>query len=51
MKDPYAKFRFPKFDAEPSPASKIEISPLESLSYIINVACHRLEPDLKAVWD
>ena len=51
MKDPYAKFRFPKFDAEPSPASKIEISPLESLSYIINVACHRLEPDLKVVWD
>ena len=50
-KDPYAKFRFPKFDAEPSPASKIEISPLESLAYIINVACHRLEPDLKAVWD
>ena len=50
-KDPYAKYRFPRFDPEPSAASKIEISPLESLSYIINVACHRLEPDLKEVWD
>ena len=51
VKDPYAKFRFPKVDPDPSPASKIEISPLESLSYIINVACHKLEPDLKEVWD
>ena len=45
------KFRFPKIDPDPSPASKIEITPLESLSYIVNVACHKLEPDLKEVWD
>ena len=26
-KDPYAIYRFPKHDPEPSPASKVEISP------------------------
>ena len=50
-KDPYAKFRFPRVDPEPCRASKVEISPLESLSYLVNVACHRLEPDLKELWD
>ena len=50
-KDPYAKFRFPKVDPELCEAGKIEVSTLDSLGYLINLFCHRLDPDLKEIWD
>ena len=50
-KDPYAKFKFPRVDPELCEAGKIEVSTLDSLGYLINLFCHRLDPDLKEIWD
>ena len=50
-KDPYAKFKFPKVDPELCEAAKIEVSTLDSLGYLINLFCHRLDPGLKEIWD
>ena len=49
--DPYAKFKFPKVDPEYCEAAKLEVSTLDSLGYLINLFCHRLDPDVKEVWD
>ena len=49
--DPYAKFKFPRVDPEYCDAAKIEVSTLDSLGYLINLFCHRLDPDLKEIWD
>ena len=49
--DPYAKFKFPRVDPEYCEAAKIEVSTLDSLGYLINLFCHRLDPDLKEIWD
>ena len=46
-----AKYIFPKNDPGPSEAGLQEISFLSSLEYAINVAQHRLTPELKTVWD
>ena len=50
-KDPYAKFKFPKNDPELCEAAKIEVSEFDSLEYLINLFCHRLDPGLKDTWD
>ena len=50
-KDPYAKFKFPRVDPEYCEAAKKEVSTLDSLGYLINLFCHRLDPDLKEIWD
>ena len=46
-----AKYIFPKNDKGPTEAGLQEISFLSSLEYAINVAQHRLTPELKTVWD
>ena len=46
-----AKYIFPRNDPGPSQAGLQEISFLRSLEYAINVAQHRLTPELKTVWD
>ena len=56
MRDPVsifklARFLFPKQDPEPTAAALKEISELQALKYVINVASHRLPFDVKQEWD
>ena len=48
---PYEKFRFPKIDPPLSEAGKLEIPKIQSLQYVVNLACGKLEPELKEIWD
>ena len=43
----YDKFKFPSKDRPLTEAGKLEISKLESLEYVVNLLCGRLDLDLK----
>ena len=49
--DKLDRYVFPKVDRGPTKAGLIEIPPLQSLKYVVNLFCHKLEPDLKLIWD
>ena len=46
-----SRYIFPREDPGPTEAGKLEIPPLRSLEYAINLACHKLDADLKQHWD
>ena len=48
---PYDKFKFPSKDGPLTEAGKLEISKIESLEYIVNLLCGKLDLDLKQEWD
>ena len=46
-----SKYNFPKEDKGPTPAGLQEISPAESLKYLVNLFCHRVTPAVKDIYD
>ena len=46
-----ARYIFPNKDPEPTEAGKTEVSDLKCLEYVVNLAGHRLNLDLKHHWD
>ena len=46
-----ARYIFPKEDPGPTMAGKTEVHDLQGLEYAVNLACHRLNFDLKTHWD
>ena len=46
-----SKYNFPKEDRGPTPAGLLEISPAESLKYLVNLFCHRVTPAVKDIYD
>ena len=46
-----SRYVFPNKDYGPTSAGKIEIPTIESLKYITNLSCHKLNPDLKTIYD
>ena len=46
-----SKYNFPKEDKGPTPAGLQEISPAESLKYLVNLFCHRVTPAVKYIYD
>ena len=46
-----SRFIFPREDPGPTAAGKTEIPDLHCLEYAVNLACHRLDDDLKQHWD
>ena len=56
LKDPVSIFKmsrylFPQQDPEPTKAALKDVSVLQALEYIINIASHRLPYDVKEEWD
>ena len=50
-KGPYNKYKFPGEDPPLSEAGMMHISKIESLEYLVNLFCGRLDPGLKEEWD
>ena len=50
-KGPYDKYKFPREDPPLSEAGMMHISKIESLEYLVNLFCGRLDPGLKKEWD
>ena len=46
-----SRYIFPREDPGPTKAGRLEIPPLRSLEYAINLACHKLDASLKEHWD
>ena len=46
-----SRYIFPKEDPGPTMAGKTEVHDLQGLEYAVNLACHRLNFDLKTHWD
>ena len=46
-----SRYIFPHEDAGPTIAGQTEIPDLRSLEYAVNLACHRLDDELKEHWD
>ena len=56
LNDPVSVFKlsrylFPQRDPEPTKAALKDVSVLQALEYIINIASHRLPYDVKEEWD
>ena len=41
------KYRFPRFDRAEAESATVEIKPIKSLEFILNLACNRLTPELR----
>ena len=46
-----SRYIFPREDLGPTEAGKLEIPALRSLEYAINLACHKVDADVKEHWD
>ena len=46
-----SRYVFPRVDLGPTQDGQIEIPELQSLEYAVNLACHRLDEDVKEHWD
>ena len=46
-----SRYLFPKQDPEPTEAALKDVSVLQALEYVINIASHRLPYDVKQEWD
>ena len=46
-----SRFIFPREDAGPTEAGRVKIPELRLLEYAVNLACHKLDSDVKTHWD
>ena len=46
-----SKYNFPRHDLGPTLAGLVEILPAKSLQYLVNLACHRVTPAVKDIYD
>ena len=46
-----SRYVFPRIDLGPTESGQVQIPALQSLEYAVNLACHKLDDEVKAHWD